>query len=218
MEGGIRTSRIDWLGEAAEVDVRELLAGQDAGERSDREDAIEFLNESGVRTRAQPVADLLAAAGSMKIGEKSLQGPGGGSESPPGRKGSRGSGCGGLARTPEWTAELDPTPLSRCPVRSHLRKRPLRSRTGHRGKGWGRSKTGPAPSAGFSGSTAATPRAAPGGPSVPREAFDVKARRYLGEGRPSRDHPPRGRHDRGPMPRRQRGGLQARLRTRVVVV
>ena len=73
MDGGIRTSRVDWLGEAAEVDVRELLAGQDSGERSDRETAIEFLRESGVTEQAQPAADLMEAAASMNIGEKTLQ-------------------------------------------------------------------------------------------------------------------------------------------------
>jgi hypothetical protein len=73
MDGGIRTSRIEWLGEAGEVDVRELLAGQDAGERSDRETAMEFLRESGVKGEAQPAADLMKAAAAMNIGEKTLQ-------------------------------------------------------------------------------------------------------------------------------------------------
>jgi hypothetical protein len=73
LAGGIRTSRIDWQGEAAEVDVRELLAGQDVEERSDRETAMEFLRESGVQTRPQPAADLMRAASGMNIGEKTLQ-------------------------------------------------------------------------------------------------------------------------------------------------
>jgi hypothetical protein len=67
--GGVRTSRVEWL----EVDVRELLAGQDPGERTDREMVIEFLRESGVLEAAQPVASLMKAAAGMNIGEKTLQ-------------------------------------------------------------------------------------------------------------------------------------------------
>jgi AAA domain len=73
LEGGISTSRIEWLGQAPEVDFRELLVSRDPDERSAREDAIEFLVEAGVQETAQPVADLMRAAAAMQIGEKTLQ-------------------------------------------------------------------------------------------------------------------------------------------------
>jgi putative DNA primase/helicase len=73
LEGGISTSRIEWLGQAPEIDVRELLVSRDPDERSAREDAIEFLVEAGVQETAQPVADLMRAAAAMQIGEKTLQ-------------------------------------------------------------------------------------------------------------------------------------------------
>jgi AAA domain len=73
LEGGISTSRIEWLGQAPEIDVRELLVSRDPDERNAREDAIEFLVEAGVQEIAQPVADLMRAATAMKIGEKTLQ-------------------------------------------------------------------------------------------------------------------------------------------------
>jgi AAA domain len=73
LEGGISTSRIEWLGQAPEVDFRELLVSRDPDERSAREDAIEFLVEAGVQETAQPVADLMRAAAAMQIGEKTIQ-------------------------------------------------------------------------------------------------------------------------------------------------
>jgi AAA domain len=73
LDEGITTSRVDWLGEAPEVDVRELLVGRDPEERSDREEAIEFLREAGVLTVAQLARELEAEAKSLGIGEKTLQ-------------------------------------------------------------------------------------------------------------------------------------------------
>jgi Mrp family chromosome partitioning ATPase len=55
---GVATSGIEWLGEAPEVDPRELLAGRDPEERTKVAEAIEFLQESGVETVAQPAKDL----------------------------------------------------------------------------------------------------------------------------------------------------------------
>lgn len=73
LEGDISTSRIEWLGQAPQIDVRELLVSRDPDDRSAREDAIEFLVEAGVQETAQPVADLMKAASAMQIGEKTLQ-------------------------------------------------------------------------------------------------------------------------------------------------
>jgi hypothetical protein len=69
----IRTSRIEWLGEAPEVDVRELLAHRDPEERSAREEAIEFLKTSGAMESAQPVKELEIEAVARGITEKTLQ-------------------------------------------------------------------------------------------------------------------------------------------------
>jgi hypothetical protein len=73
LEGGISTSRIEWLGQAPEIDVRELLVSRNPDDRSAREDAVEFLVEAGVQETAQPVADLMKGAKAMEIGEKTLQ-------------------------------------------------------------------------------------------------------------------------------------------------
>jgi hypothetical protein len=72
-ESGIKTSRIEWLGEAPEVDVRELLAQRDPEERTAREEAIAFLKTSGAMESAQPVKELEAEAKARGIGEKTLQ-------------------------------------------------------------------------------------------------------------------------------------------------
>jgi hypothetical protein len=73
LEGGISTSRIEWLGQAPEIDVRELLVSRDPDDRSDRETAAEFLIEAGAQETAQQVPDLMKAARAMQIGEKTLQ-------------------------------------------------------------------------------------------------------------------------------------------------
>jgi hypothetical protein len=70
---GITTSKVEWLGDAPEIDVYELLAERDPDDRSAREDAIEFLLEAAVQTTAQPAAELLKASKAMGIGDKTLQ-------------------------------------------------------------------------------------------------------------------------------------------------
>jgi putative DNA primase/helicase len=69
----IRTSRIEWLGEAPEIDVRELLDRQDPEERSQREEAIDFLRTSGAMDSAQPVKELESEARARGISDKTLQ-------------------------------------------------------------------------------------------------------------------------------------------------
>lgn len=66
---GITTLRIEWLGEAPEVDVRELLAQRDPEERSAREEAIEFLKVSGAMEAPQPVKDLVEEGAARGITE-----------------------------------------------------------------------------------------------------------------------------------------------------
>jgi hypothetical protein len=73
VDDGIPTSRIEWLGEAPEVDVRELLAQRDPEERTAREEAIEYLQEAGVQEIARQARELLADAGAMGISDKTLQ-------------------------------------------------------------------------------------------------------------------------------------------------
>jgi hypothetical protein len=73
LEGHIRTSKIEWLGEAPEVDVRELLNRPDPEERSAREEAIEFLRTSGAMETAQPVKELELEARARGISDKTLQ-------------------------------------------------------------------------------------------------------------------------------------------------
>jgi AAA domain len=73
VDDGIPTSRIEWLGEAPEVDVRELLAQRDPEERTARKEAIEYLQEAGVQEVARQAKELLADAGAMGISDKSLQ-------------------------------------------------------------------------------------------------------------------------------------------------
>jgi hypothetical protein len=73
LPGGIHTSRVEWLGEAPEVDVRELLAAGDPDERSKREDAIEFLRDAGVTEVAHLAKVLRADAKGLGIDEKTLQ-------------------------------------------------------------------------------------------------------------------------------------------------
>jgi hypothetical protein len=70
---GIRTSRVDWLGEAPEIDVRELLSVRDLEERSSREEAIEYLRGTGIMEEAQPAPDLLKDAEALGINAKTLQ-------------------------------------------------------------------------------------------------------------------------------------------------
>lgn len=58
LEGGISTSKVEWLGEAPEVDVRELLATRDPEDRGATEDAGEFLSEMGLLESARPAGEV----------------------------------------------------------------------------------------------------------------------------------------------------------------
>ena len=69
----ITTSKIEWLGEAPEVDVRALLGRQDPDERAAIDEATAFLVASGVQQQARPARDLEREAASLDIGEKTLQ-------------------------------------------------------------------------------------------------------------------------------------------------
>jgi AAA domain len=151
LEGGISTSRIEWLGQAPEVDFRELLVSRDPDERSAREDAIEFLVEAGVQETAQPVADLMRAASAMQIGEKTLQRARRALGIPAWRDGFGGPWMWG----PKSIDVLDTQTGHPTPV---LRNRPLRAPiwTGRRVRG-DQTSSHPVPAAGGSGSTA-TPR------------------------------------------------------------
>ncbi len=55
---GISTSRVEWLGEAPEVDVHQLLAPRNLEERSSLAEAIEYLEEAGIRETARPAKAL----------------------------------------------------------------------------------------------------------------------------------------------------------------
>jgi putative DNA primase/helicase len=72
-DSGIKTSRIEWLGEAPEVDVRELLVQRDPEERTVREEAIAFLRTSGAMESAQPVKELEKEAKARGISYSTLQ-------------------------------------------------------------------------------------------------------------------------------------------------
>ncbi|MDP9297674.1 MAG: AAA family ATPase [Actinomycetota bacterium] len=73
LPGDITTSRVEWLGEAPEVDFRELLARRDPEDRSAREEAIEFLRASGVLQDARQAKELLGEAAGLGISDKTLQ-------------------------------------------------------------------------------------------------------------------------------------------------
>jgi hypothetical protein len=70
----IRTSRVEWLGEAPEVDVYELLGRRDnSEERSSREEAIELLRGAGVLDVARLASEIEVEARARGIHEKTLQ-------------------------------------------------------------------------------------------------------------------------------------------------
>ena len=73
LDGGITTSRVEWLGEAPEVDVRELLAQRDPEERGAAEDAAEFLKAAGLLETARPARDVLREAKAEGHGERTVQ-------------------------------------------------------------------------------------------------------------------------------------------------
>jgi putative DNA primase/helicase len=69
----ITTSRIEWLGEAPEIDARTLLAGIDPEDRTNQDDAEEFLRAAGVLEEARPARDLEREAKAQGIHPKALQ-------------------------------------------------------------------------------------------------------------------------------------------------
>jgi putative DNA primase/helicase len=73
LDGGISTSRVDWLGEAPEVDVQSLLTRSSPEERTQVEEAMEFLVESEITEKPRPVRDIEKAAESLGISGKTLQ-------------------------------------------------------------------------------------------------------------------------------------------------
>ena len=69
----ITTSKIEWLGEAPEVDVRALLGRHDPDEQAAIDEAVAFLASSGIQQEARPAGDLEREASPLDIGEKTLQ-------------------------------------------------------------------------------------------------------------------------------------------------
>jgi len=69
--GDISTSKVEWLGEAPEVDVRELLVVDRKERRGDA--ARRFLIDSGVQTIAHPAAELEAEAETKDINYRTLR-------------------------------------------------------------------------------------------------------------------------------------------------
>jgi hypothetical protein len=70
---GIETSRVEWLGEAPEVDVRSLFGVNDPEERTAFADALEFLREAGVLEDALPAATLLSEGKRLGLSEPTLR-------------------------------------------------------------------------------------------------------------------------------------------------
>jgi hypothetical protein len=159
LEGGISTSRIEWLGQAPEIDVRELLVSRNPDDRSAREDAVEFLVEAGVQETAQPVADLMKGAKAMEMARRRFRGLVERWGSQRGVLGSPIPGCGDRRLPPKWTPHLDTYHLSSCPVRFYLRKQAqiAPNWTRKRVRGHDQISSHPVPTAAGVGSTA-TPR------------------------------------------------------------
>jgi hypothetical protein len=70
---GIVTSRVEWLGEAPEVDVQQLLAGRDPERETVIGEAMDFLRELGVQDRALAQTILVRDAKTQGIEERTLQ-------------------------------------------------------------------------------------------------------------------------------------------------
>jgi len=73
LDGGISTSKVEWLGEAPEVDIRELLISRDPEERGATEDAQDFLRELGLLETARPAGDVLRDAKTQGHTERTIQ-------------------------------------------------------------------------------------------------------------------------------------------------
>lgn len=73
LEGGITTSRVEWLGEAPEVDIHQLLAGRDPERDGASGEAMDFLREIGVQTRALAQTEIMRDAKAQGIAERTLR-------------------------------------------------------------------------------------------------------------------------------------------------
>jgi hypothetical protein len=73
LDGGITTSRVEWLGEAPEVDVQQLLAGRNPERDTAIGDAMEFLMEIGVQVRALAQTEIMRDAKAQGIEERTLR-------------------------------------------------------------------------------------------------------------------------------------------------
>jgi AAA domain len=73
LQGNIETSRLEWLGEAPEIDVGGLLARQNPQDRSVVDDAIDFLQGRGILETPQQAHVLFTEAAELGIDKKALQ-------------------------------------------------------------------------------------------------------------------------------------------------
>jgi hypothetical protein len=101
----IITSKVEWLGEAPEVDVRELLGRREPEERTQVDEAVDYLRQVGVLDAAQPAKDLEREAESIGIHEKALQRARRRLNVPVWKDGFPGVWMWG----PKWTPDLDTT-------------------------------------------------------------------------------------------------------------
>jgi hypothetical protein len=137
LEAGIETSRVEWLGEAPKVNIHSLLARRDPEERSEVEEAADFLHDEGLELSARPVKEIERNARAIGIHPKALQRARRRLGLPVWRDGFQGPVYWGLAPS-NWTPIWTPQPLSSCPVCPDLRKRPFRPLIWTRWKGSGR--------------------------------------------------------------------------------
>jgi hypothetical protein len=105
LDNEIITSKVEWLGEAPEVDVRELLGRREPEERTQVDEAVDFLRQVGVLDRAQPAKELERDAESIGIHEKALQRARRRLNVPVWKDGFPGTWMWG----PKWTPDLDTT-------------------------------------------------------------------------------------------------------------
>jgi hypothetical protein len=73
LRGNIETSKVDWLGEAPEVDVGGLLARQNPQDRLAVDEAVDYLQGQGVLEAAQQARQLYEEAEAEGIDRKALQ-------------------------------------------------------------------------------------------------------------------------------------------------
>jgi AAA domain len=73
LRGDIETSKVEWLGEAPEVDVGGLLARQNPQDRSAVDDAVDYLEARGILDTPQKASTLIDEAQGLGIDKKALQ-------------------------------------------------------------------------------------------------------------------------------------------------